>query len=45
LSEGEFTAFVLKRVVADIMSVVAAIFIGIQLATMKADLRGVGRMF
>lgn len=45
LSEGEFTAFVLKRVVADVLSVVAAIFIGIQLATMKADLRGVGRMF
>jgi hypothetical protein len=45
LSEGEFTAFVLKRVIADVMSVVAGIFIGIQMATMKADLRGVGRMF
>ena len=45
LSEGEFTAFTLKRVVADVLSVLAGIFIGIQLATMRADLRGVGRVF
>ena len=45
MSQGEFTAFVLKRVVADVLSVLAAIFIGIQLATMRADLRGVARMF
>jgi len=45
LGRGEFTMFILLRVVADAVSVLLGAFIGIKLAAIKADLVGVQRMF
>jgi len=45
LGRGEFTMFILLRVVADAASVLLGAFIGIKLAAIKADLVGVQRMF
>ena len=45
MSQGEFSMFVAKRIFADIASVIAAILIGIQLAAIKSDLRGIERVF
>jgi hypothetical protein len=43
MSQGEFNLFIAKRVIADIASVIAGIIVGIQIAALKADFRGIER--
>ena len=43
MSQGEYSVYVAKRVVADIVSVIAGILIGIQFAALRADFRGIER--
>ena len=45
MTQGEMSMFIVKRVFADVVSVIAAIVIGIQIAAMKSDLRGIERVF
>lgn len=44
MSRGELNEFIIKRVFADIMAVILAILFGLQLAALKADLRGIDRV-
>lgn len=43
MSQGEFNLFIVKRVAADIISVIAGILVGIQFAALRADFRGIER--
>jgi hypothetical protein len=44
MSRGELNEFIIKRVFADIVAVILAILFGLQLAALKADLRGIDRV-
>jgi hypothetical protein len=45
MTQGDLNMFIVKRVIADIVSVIFGIMIGIQMAAVRADLRGIQRMF
>jgi len=44
MSRGELNEFVAKRVIADIAAVILGILFGVQIAALKADLRGIDRV-